>query len=277
MFRGLALILLIGLAAAATAGSSGSEAISFSIPDDGWFAARFNLSGPSDLDLKIRIANCQYGDPRGAQATFQLLDGELVDRSFAPRLRWITNQSHTHLQAGPARTDGPVVQAEGTGGHCTTWMNLPWIRDTSTTLTVVGVSGGSHATGYIFANWTSGVDSWDLVTGQATIKNADEFERGVGFAVYPEPVTVGIGQGETFYTERDTLGWFAPHTLSGAIYSDWTCTRNGAACGDLDWTHTVPLISSGATIWDFETTRIEADAPAMTLGLVELPDDSYLT
>lgn len=271
-------MLAIALPAGADPGTS------LAVEHGDYFAVRMNLTS-SDAFINVQKVSCV----RSSETFDEFVAGQIVVVDGQVSLKngvWVSSATPAFASAQVgygvgSETVGFSPRGPGsTSGRVDSWGG-PLV---SQSLTVVFV-WGQHPC--VFNVWTNGtgVESWDVHVGQATLKTLQSFETAVGArevtALPFQQVDATVVARDAPTTHRDTVGWFWPEFRSSWYATvDWSCRVNGADCPTnppgwgQDW---IALSAPGGAAWEFSVTGSVQEGWGHTaLGLVELPDDSYL-
>lgn len=285
------LLLLAILVAPLVAGGQASGTTTFlelsgDLPEDGWVAFRFNLTGPSDVAALGVLYPCFVNESRGASVMWSIQDGRRVytaskEQGGGP---WWTDRDtfRLHTPLVDHRVRGPPVGEPSEewcrNGHLIGFgARYPEARRSVIGLAVANSERGSYR---VSVKWTYGVESYDVATGQALLRFADEFTGGAAVSVDSLPFTgeAGVALRLDHHTDHDTVGEFLTQPPGGGENFLWSCTRNGDACGEPtgSWGE-VPLAAEGPTDWAFEIpATYGTTVNSHKVILVEFPDDTWL-
>lgn len=276
-------IALLAPAAAVQAFASHETGVRLhgSTGEDVWVAIRFNVTPDNDLTTEGRIRGLVSGDSRLTGGVFVISDGLPFPTSFSIHNRGWVDREIGHVAAGPARVG---IGSEGEDSDAFTSHSLHYggaYRRPNESRTWLAVLRADEAIWWLNASWTRGVHSWDVASGPATLLYGDEMGSGVHAGAYTLLGAASAGGAISYahHTRRDTIGWFLPDNVATTGTASWRCTENGVDCRS--WDGAVmgarALVSKGATDRHLAIdASAEVDHPSAAVGIVELPDDSYL-
>lgn len=252
---------------------------------DHWVAIRFNVTSDSDFVVHGKITAFNEGQERDGGVLFVVKDGVprwIRNGPGGVGHNWWIDMHHGHIAT-------PLGRWEiGSDGETEVWgsdffsIGYPNLR-ANRSVTIIGIYDMPRAYFTANATWTRGVLSYDVASGPAIIRQADEMRPGVHAGSYNPFVpraAAGALLTETLHTERDLLGWFLPENNDSSIVSRWSCFENGKECPPRGWgpdsIGLIPLVSKGPTRWDLAIDATLETFPSVVIGGAELPGDDYL-
>lgn len=268
-------------------------ALNFSIVlhDKDWVALRFNHSAGADLRFQTTYVGCSTPDWPEALAHAYFYLHERFANSTG--VQWDGDGALPGLQVGANRNvagqysnlAGPAGVRTGNCGSRWGSAGSPW--NDSQWLAEVLIQNAPIGWYNVSATWTTGVTSWDVVTGHGLVHSAAEFPQGVSASAWTPVLGVSTSAAlhDSYHSEHDTVGYFlggsAVNALTGIPQnSTSSCTQNGERCpidpgfGSEEFTW---LRGKGPTDWNFDVHASELGSPEPILAIAELPDDTWLT
>lgn len=239
--------------------------------DDEWFAIRFNVTPGSDINVVGTYWIFFGSEERNGGMTIAIKDGVPGWQLSGPSgsgSNWLPHMEWGHVATPLVRVD--VGDANGSNPQREGWFfggGEPSLQ-VQRSVTFMGIVQADR--GYFTANatWTHGVTSYDVATGPAIIRQADDLDLGVHAGSYSwlaPRAAAGALLTETLHTERDFLGWFLPESNYTSVFSRWSCTEDGIDCPPPGWgpdsAGLVRLVSKGPTQWDSRHRRDGRDSP----------------
>lgn len=251
-----------------------------SLPLGSWFALRFNLTPGSDLRIDGDWWGCDSKDEPDSTlgyGIFVIADGKLrIDDMTLQSYGWGAGSEVARVSVGDYDARSPSL---GLGHHCAGAPIFTGVRGTpaSHSFTVVVISLAPRSSWNATATWTRNVTGYDFVTGDGTALTKGDFRNGAHANIHPLPrVSAGAFLQHSIETSNDVIGWFWPDPFGNGV-GEYSCTRNREHCDPLDGSLYL-LESTERTEWEFRIERElrQQEAPYRAMGIIELPDDSYL-
>lgn len=253
--------------------SEGGVSLHLELPGKQWFAARFNLTGPNDLRVEGDAWICLVEESQFASASYRILDGVPQLGGFRPSATSASDSRQFEVGVEGRELGAPLARTEFCSPKSFGHMGA---NDPVHSMTSVVFLGGEHSHVWLNASWSFGVDSWDVSTGDARMKEKTDFEHGASAATRRVGAGVAVAVSQSERTTHDSLGWFLPGVSPVAARA--SCYQDGLACDHWndDW-GMWELASDGGSSWAFNAPLVvELEEPPTSLALAEFPDDHFI-
>lgn len=285
---GLLAIVAIAIATVGFAHADVPEAIDLAMPlhQGDYLALRFNLTPGSDLTIFGEHTICH-----NSTAPFQTVIGQaafrIADRSrvaagslWPSGLVWGAPGSEVvAVGIEGDRVIGPnLITESNCGGSYISYTARSSRANESLTILLLNMAPSGSVN--IHANWTRNVTSYDAFVGQGIAHTKDEFEHGLHASYYPLPAGVGAGAllKDNVQASHGVVGYFMPAYPGSTGETHWSCELSGVACGTPDAFGAIQLAGNAPSQLNVTIdvdTRV-GENPYYALGVIPLPDDSYL-
>lgn len=246
-----------------------------------WVAVRVNLAGASDFTIAGDWTGCR-SDGTSSQSYLGVAEFLIADRSRIDIAKLVAGAS--------AWTPGdPVVEGSAAGenipdaeasqnDHCSVLaiFSGPGAQAATQSWTYILVGMAPYSWINVTLSWTSNVESFEVVTGQADVRTKDQLIGGVHVTAFGPGASLagGVALTHAAETETDTIGYWLPARNAGQLPNMHSCSINGQPCPVI--VNNLHLLASeGPTAWDFSLAYEARANEGQYYALVLIPLDNH--